>query len=112
MALRDCSFGPMVIPPDGAVKVITDPYADLWHSVEGVDDVLSALNVSAVVLAAGDGTRVGMKHVENIWLKTFSGFSFDPDVYKPLKGKDIESVELYTPEARYVVYAGDGVKTD
>ena len=108
----DSSFGPMeglVIELDGTVSVISDPYADVCVSVEGVDETLAGLDVNAVVLVAGDGTRVGMKHLENIWLKTFSGFSFDSEVYRLLQGKALAAVEFYTHEAKYVVSAGDGV---
>ena len=109
----DCTFDPMeglVVEVDGTVSVVPDPYADVCVQVELTEDVLSELNVNAVVLAADDGTRVGMKHVENIWLKTFSGFNFDSEVYALLQGKNIGSVELYTFEAKYVVTAGDGVR--
>ena len=111
----DCTFGPMeglVVELDGTVDVVPDPYADVCLNVGGVEDVLSGLNVSAVVLAADDGTRVGMKHIENIWLKTFSGFNLDSVVYALLQGKGIGSVELYTLEAKYVITAGDGVRID
>lgn len=111
----DCTFGPMqgpVIELDGAVRLVSDPYAQVCLSVEGVEDVLSELQVNAAVLAGRDGTRVGMKHLENIWFKTFFGFNLDSDVYALLRGKDIESVELYTLEAKYVIAAGDGVTID
>ena len=112
---RDSSFGPMqglVVAVDGSVSVISDPYADVCLAVDGVDDVLSELNVSAVVLEAEDGTRVGMKHVENIWLKTFFGFNLDSGVYSLLQGKRLAAVEFYTLDAKYVVSAGGEVTID
>lgn len=111
----DSTFGPMqgpVIMIDGEVSVVSDPYVQVCISVEGVEDVLGELDVNAVVLAGNDGTRVGMKHVENIWLKTFSGFNFDSEIYALLQGKTIDQVEFYTFEAKYVVLAGDDVKID
>ena len=111
----DCTLDPMegpVILLDGTVTVVDDPYAQVCLSVEGVEDVLSELNVSAAVLAGDDGTRVGMRHLENIWLKTFFGFNFDSEVYALLQGKGIDSVELYTFDAKYVIPAGGAVKID
>ena len=112
----DCTLGPVqgliILIDGGDVSTVEDPYADICVKAEGVDEVLSGLNVSAVVLAAGDGTRVGLKHIENIWLKTFSGFNLDSEVYALLKGKSLESVEFYTVEAKYVVPAGDDVTID
>ena len=111
----DSSFGPMegrVVVTDGTVSLVSDPYAEVCLSVEGVDGVLSGLNVNAAVLAGDDGTRVGMEHLENIWNKTFFGFNTDSDAYALLKGKGIGSVELYTFDAKYIVPAGDGLKID
>ena len=111
----DSSFGPMqglVIELDGDVSLVSDPYAQVCLSVEGIEEALSELNVNAVVLAADDGTRLGMKHVENIWLKTFNGFNFDSEIYSLLKGKQLASVEFYTFDAKYVVFAGDGLRID
>ncbi len=111
----DCTFGPMegrVVDVDGTVELVPDPYAEVCLQVGGVEDVLSGLNVSAVVLAADDGTRAGMKHIENIWLKTRSGFNLDSEVYAMLQGKRVTGVELYTFDAKYVITAGDGVKID
>ena len=112
----DSKFGPMqglVIELDGgAANIISDPYADVCVSVTGVEDVLSELNVNAVVLAAEDGTRVGMKHIENIWLKTFFGFNLDSEVYTLLRGKKLTGVEFYTFDAKYIVSAGDDLRVD
>ena len=111
----DCTFGPMeglVIEIDGTVSIVSDPYAEVCLSVGGVEDVLSELNVNAAVLAADDGTRVGMRHVENIWNKPFFGFNLDSEIYALLQGKKITSVELYTFDAKYVITAGDDVKID
>ena len=85
----DSTFGEMeglVIMLEGAVSVVADPYADVCLSVNGIDETLSELNINGIVIAAKDGTRVGMKHIENIWLKTFSGFNFDSEIYALLKG--------------------------
>ncbi|MCR5566256.1 MAG: hypothetical protein K6F61_05350 [Clostridiales bacterium] len=112
---RNSTLGPMqgrVVELGGTVKLVSDPYADVCLSVEGVDDMLSGLQVNAAVLAGNDGTRVGMKHLENIWLKTFFGFRLSSQVYKLLKGRNIDRVELYTVEAKYVISAGNDVKID
>ena len=61
----DSSFGPMqglVIDLDGPVQIVSDPYAQVCLSVEGADEALEGLNDNAAVIAANDGTRVGMKH--------------------------------------------------
>ena len=111
----DCTFGPMeglVVELDGTVGIVSDPYAEVCVYVDGVDDVLSELQVNAVVLEADDGTRVGMKHVENIWLKTRFGFNLDSEIYALLRAKNLRSVELYTVEAKYVIYAGEDVRID
>ena len=111
----DCTFGKMeglVITLEGSVSIVSDPYADVCLSVGGIDEVLSELNVNGIVIAAKDGTRVGMKHIENIWLKTFSGFNIDSETYRLLQGKEIESVEFYTFDAKYIVLAGDGLKIE
>ena len=112
----DSKFGPiqgLVIELDGgAANIISDPYADVCVSVTGVEDVLSELNVNAVVLAAEDGTRVGMKHIENIWLKTFFGFNLDSEAYTLLHGKRLTGVEFYTFDAKYIVSAGDDLRVD
>ena len=111
----DSTFGPMqglVITLDGKVSLVSDPYAQICLSVEGAEEVLTELNVNATVLVTSDGTRVGMKHIENIWLKTFFGFNLDSEVYSLLKGKDIASVELYTFDAKYVINAEEGVKVE
>lgn len=111
----DSTFGPMqgaVIPLEGKVSVVENPYAPVCLQVEGVADALSALNVNAVVLVGDDGTRVGLKHVENIWSKTLLGFSLDAEVYALLKGRNIAAVELYTFDGKFVVQAGDGVRID
>ncbi len=113
--LADSSFGPVrgpVAHVDGTVKIVPDPYAQVCVSVEGVDDALKDLEVNAVVLEAEDGTRVGMKHVENIWLRTLAGFDFDSEAYALLKGKALKSVVFYTVEAVFSVSAGDGARID
>ena len=71
----DSSFGPMQgleVAVEGTVSLVSDPYAQVCLSVEGMGDLLSQLDVNAVVISARDGTRVGMRHLENIWLKTVS----------------------------------------
>ena len=111
----DSAFVPMqgpVIAVAGKLSVVSDPHVQVCLSVEGVGDVLSELQVNAAVLVGSDGTRVGMKHLENIWLKTFFGFNLDSEAYALLKGKRIESVELYTHEAKYVIGAEDAVTID
>ena len=106
----DSTFGPMegpVIPVDGTVSLISDPHAEICLLVEGMGDVLSEVNVNAVVLAADDGTRVGLKHLDNIWMKTFFGFNLDSEVYAMLRGKKLSAVEFYTFDAKYVISAGE-----
>ena len=107
----DCTFGAMeglVIPVEGAISLVDNEYAEVCLQVEGVADVLSEVNVNAVVLVADDGTRVGMKHVENIWQKTLSGFNLDSWIYAMLKGKTVTGVDIYTFDAKYAVTGGEG----
>ena len=112
---RDSSFGPMqglVVDLDGKVEIVSDEYAEVCLHVDGMDEALGGLQVNAAVLVGDDGTRVGMKHLENIWLRTFFGFNLDSVVYALFRGKNIVSVELYTVEAKYVISAGNEVKID
>ena len=107
------SFGPMqgkVIQLPGSVSVVPSEYAQVCLKVDGADEVLTELDVNAAVLAARDGTRVGLKHVQHIWMKTFLGFDLDSYVYDLLRGKVLESVELYTLDAKYIITAGDDLK--
>ena len=102
----ESSFGPMqglTLAVDGDVSLVTDPHAQVCLEAEGLDEILSSLNVNGAVLVAGDGTRAGMKHLENIWQKVRFGFNYDSEVYGMLKGKTLAAVEFYTLEARYVV---------
>ncbi len=111
----DCSFGPMqglVIAVDGSLRRVEDPYADVCLLVEGVEELLSELQVNAVVLETAEGARAGLKHVENIWLKTSLGFNLDSEVCALLQGQRVTAVELYTLDAKYVVSAGEGVVID
>ena len=111
----DSTFGPMeglVVELEGDISVVENSYADRCLTVGGVEGALEQLNVNAAVIAGSDGTRVGMKHLENIWLKTFFGFNLDSGVYSLLKGKGVGAVELYTLEAKYVIYANEGVNID
>ena len=111
----DSSFGPVqgrVIEVEGSVSVVSDPYAELCLKVDGVDEVLSALDVNAVVLEADDGTRTGLKHLENIWMKTLFGMNSGAEAYEMLRGKNLARVDIYTLDAVYVVSAGDGVRIE
>ena len=111
----DSSFGPFqgpVIELEGTISVVPSAYADVCLRVEGADEALTGLNVNAAVIVAEDGTKVGMKHVENIWEKTLFGFTLDSQAYALLRGKKIGSVELYTFDAKFVVTSGGEVAVD
>jgi len=108
----DSHFGPMqgpVVEVDGDVHLTSDPHAEICLAVDGVDGTLGDLQVSAAVLAAGDEARAGVKHVENLWAKTFFGFNRDSEIFELLNGKTLTKVEFYTLEAKYVVSAGEGI---
>ena len=81
---------------------IVDRHKDVVISVSGLS-ALDAADVSGVVLTAEDGTRVGLRHLENIWRKTQFGLNLDSAEYAALKGKRITGIRYITRDANYVI---------
>ena len=88
---------------DGTASIIYDRHADVVIKVAGADEVLADRNVSAAVLMLDDGTRVGLRHIDNLWRKTQIGFALDSDICAALLGKTIDSVEYITLDGVYAV---------
>ena len=92
----------------GIGRGIFDGFGDALGNVRFNEaTILKLIVMIFLVLAGDDGTRVGMKHLENIWLKTFFGCNLDSEIYSLLGGKNLTSVEIYTLEAKYVIGAGE-----
>ena len=85
---------------------IFDRHADIVIAVSGLEDTLAGQNVSGVVLTADDGTRVGLRHIANLWRGVQLGFGLDSAAYEALKGKTIVSIE-YLTAADHFAFAAD-----
>ena len=88
---------------DGSASFVYDRHADLVITVSGADDILADQNISGVVLTADDGTKVGLRHIANLWRKTQLGFGLDSDIYSALKGKHIAQIEYITLNGLYTI---------
>ena len=84
-----------------SARLLYDKHADQVIAMKGVSDTLGDQQVSGIILAANDGTRVGLRHIANIWRGPEIGFNFDSAVYKALSGKTIVSIEILTKEGCY-----------
>ena len=84
------------------VTYIKDKHADIALQVSGAEDKLDGSDISGVVLVTEDGTRVGLRHVKNIWRKYKLGFNLDSAEYAALAGKTITEVRYITEGANYV----------
>lgn len=97
---------------DGTAAFVYDRHADMVIKISGVDDALAELNVSGLILTADDGTRIGLKHIENLWRKAQIGFSLDSSVYEALKGKRIAQIEYITLNGLYTIDVDLAVSDD
>ena len=100
----DGSFSAIVgeaVTLDGAAEIIYDRHADVVIRVTGADKALTDRNVSGAVLILDDGTKVGLRHIANLWRKTEIGFALDSDVCAAVKGKTIASIEYITLDGVY-----------
>ena len=93
-------------------RLLYDKHADQVIAMEGVSDALGDQQVSGIILVANDGTRVGLRHIANIWRGPEIGFNFDSAVYEALSGKTIVTIEILTKEGYYafkpeIAIAGD-----
>lgn len=87
---------------EAAASFICDKHADYVIRVTGMDDVLADQQVSGIVLEAGD-TKVGLRHIANIWRGTEIGFKRDSAIYEALAGKRIDRITFITRNAEYAV---------
>lgn len=85
-----------------SARLFFDKHTDQAIRLEGIEDVLGDQQVSAIILIADDGTRVGLRHIANIWRGLQIGFRFDSAEYAALAGKTIISVEYLTKEKHYI----------
>ena len=91
--------------------LIYDRHADLVIRITGADDTLKD-NVSGVVLVTEDGTRVGMRHLANLWRKMEIGMNRDSAEYAALKGKTVTGIRFLTESSNYVVDADLSISAD
>ena len=89
-----------------------DKHADQVIVFTGIADVMGNQQVSGIILAADDGTRVGLRHIANIWRGPEIGFNFDSAVYEALKGKTITGVEILTKDNHYAFDANISIAED
>ena len=111
----DGTFGAVqgdVTALEGSASFVYDRHADMVMKVTGADDALAELNVSGVILAANDGTKVGLRHIANLWRKTQIGFALDSDVYNALKGKRLAQIEYITLNGVYTIDVDLAVSDD
>ncbi|MBQ9197301.1 MAG: hypothetical protein IJ662_13850 [Clostridia bacterium] len=97
---------------NGSASFVYDRHADMVMKVAGADDALADLNVSGVILTADDGTKVGLRHIANLWRKTQIGFDLDSDVYNALKGKRIAQIEFITWNGLFTIDVDVAVSDD
>ena len=86
---------------DATAAFVYDKHADLVITVSGLENTLGDQNVSGVILVAEDGTRVGLRHLANLWRGTQIGINLDSTVYAALKGKTIVGIEYLTSEDHF-----------
>ena len=100
------AFGPVNSEPeelDAGAAYYFDSHVDLTLKLTGAEDALDDSNVSAVILTADDGTRVGLRHLENIHKKVDLGFNLDSPEYEALKGRRISDIQILTMDRNYSV---------
>ena len=95
-----------------SARLVFDRHADQVIAMEGVADVLGEQKISGIILTASDGTRVGLRHIVNIWRGPEIGFNFDSAEYNALKGKTIKSIEILTENGRYAFDTGIVIAED
>lgn len=100
------AFGPVNTEAekvDASARLVYDKHADQVIAVSGLSGALGDQPVSGILLVADDGTKVGLRHLANIWRQTEIGFRFDSAAYAALKGKTIAAIEYLTPEGHYTL---------
>ncbi len=84
-----------------SARLFFDKHVDQAIRFEGLENVLGDQQVSGIILTADDGTRVGLRHIANIWRGQQAGFRFDSAEYSALAGKTIVSVEFLTRDSHF-----------
>ncbi len=84
-------------------SLIYDRHADIVIRLDGLEEALSGENVSGMILEADDGTRVGMRHIANLWRGMEAGFNTDSEVYDALKGKTVTAIQVLTQNRNCVI---------
>ncbi|MBR5110905.1 MAG: hypothetical protein IK099_12000 [Clostridia bacterium] len=97
---------------DGSAEIIYDRHADVVIKVAGADEALADKNVSGVMLVLDDGTKVGLRHIANLWRKTEIGFALDSDVCAAVKGKTIAGIAYITLDGVYNLSVNLAVPAD
>lgn len=97
---------------EGAAELIYDRHADVVIRVSGADDALADKNVSGAVLIMHDGTKVGLRHIVNLWRKTEIGFALDSATCTAVKGKTITGIEYITLDGVYDVSVDLAIPAD
>lgn len=97
---------------EASAAYIYDKHADLVISVSGLEDALAGKAVSGIILTADDGTKVGLRHIANVWRGTQLGIGLDSAAYQALKGKTIVRIEYLTPTDHFAFAADLPVAED
>ena len=102
----DGSFSAMTaetVALEGSAAIVYDRHADVVIRVSGADEALADRNVNGAVLVLDDGSRVGLRHIVNLWRKTEIGFALDSDVCAAVLGKTIVGIDYITVDGVYEV---------
>ncbi len=95
-----------------SARLFFDKHADQAIRLEGMQEVLGDQQAAAIILIADDGTRVGLRHIANIWRGLQAGFGFDSAEYAALAGKTIGSIEYLTKDNHYIFDANVQIASD
>jgi len=105
--------GTVVNPATATISTI-NRYGNYGIKLSG-EGIPAAKDVDGVILKTSDGSLYAMKHLENIWVKTYEiSFAVKPDFVEPhgnhVNYKAYTSIEGKTiTEIRYMVHDGDDV---
>jgi choline-binding protein len=105
--------GTVVNPATATISTI-NRYGNYGIKLSG-EGLPAAKDVDGVILKTSDGSMYAMKHLENIWVKTYEiSFAVKPDFVEPhgnrVNYKAYTSIEGKTiTEIRYMVHDGDDV---
>ena len=95
-----------------SARLFFDKHVDQAIKLDGMEEVLGDQQASAIILIADDGTRVGLRHIANIWRGLQVGFKFDSAEYASLAGKTIVSIEYLTKDNHYIFDTNVQVASD